>query len=357
MKLIEILNQIKGTLWLPESLVSEADSHHLEISRVAPIATAKAGEITFFANEAYAPYLETTGASVVIVPKAMPYIPRLQIIHEAPYRAFAQVAQMFVVQNKPAPGVRPGAMVASTAEIDPLAIVMPGVWVGENAKIGEGAWLFPGVFIGEGAVIGSFTELRSNVVIEHGVSIGNHCLIHAGTVVGADGFGFAPSLEGHVKIPQVGSVRIGDHVEIGALCTIDRGALEDTVVGRGTKLDSHVHIGHGVVIGEHCLLCAFSGIAGSAKLGNWVVTGGHSAVNNRCEIVDFSQIGGMSALTKSALKKDTYMGFPAQPAAQWRRQVAASRRQADLEKRVRFLEKALGAKGSFEEEKKSADEA
>jgi UDP-3-O-[3-hydroxymyristoyl] glucosamine N-acyltransferase len=136
-------------------------------------------------------------------------------------------------------------------------------------------------------------------------------------------------------------VVIQDDVEIGGLCTIDRGALEDTVIGRGTKLDSHVHVGHGVVIGEHCILCGMTGIAGSAKLGNWVVTGGHSAINNRCVLADRVQVGAMSALTKSAPLPDTYMGFPAIPAKEWRRQVAGIRRASDLEKKVRDLQKLV----------------
>ena len=363
MKLIEIVRHLHGTLWIPpgystdslENSSSGSALHdgspleltegvpealaHMEIAKVAPLATAQAGDITFFSNEAYAAYLATTQASVVIVPRRMPQLARLQLVHDAPYRAFALVAQLFLDRKKPAPGILPGAVIDPSAHVDPTSIVMHSVTIGAKAVVGPGVWLFPGVYVGEGVTIGAHTEIRAHAVLEYGVQVGSHCLIHGGAVIGADGFGFAPSPEGHVKIPQVGGVKIGDRVEIGALCTVDRGALEDTVIGSGTKLDSHVHVGHGVVIGEHCLLCAFSGVAGSARLGNWVVTGGHSAINNRCEIADQSQIGGMSALTKSATQKDTYMGFPAVPASQWRRQVAAARRAADLEKKVRHLER------------------
>jgi UDP-3-O-[3-hydroxymyristoyl] glucosamine N-acyltransferase len=229
--------------------------------------------------------------------------------------------------------------------------IYPYVYIGERTVVKEGSVLYPGVYIGDDCVIGKQTVLRANVVCEDHVTIGDQVLIHAGSVIGADGFGFAPGRGGIAKIPQVGGVRIGSQVEIGGLTTVDRGALEDTEIGNDTKLDSHVHVGHGAKIGDHSMLCAFSGIAGSARLGNWVVTGGHSAVNNRVELCDGGQVGAMSALTKSVHEKGAYIGFPAVPQHEWRRQMARQRRLGDLEDKV----KALAARLTELEHKKAAD--
>jgi UDP-3-O-[3-hydroxymyristoyl] glucosamine N-acyltransferase len=237
------------------------------------------------------------------------------------------------------------AYVAPDAVVDPTATVLPFAAVMSGAKIGARSVLYPGVYVGRGASVGNDTELRAHVVVEAFVEVGDRVLVHGGTVLGADGFGFAPGPKGLEKIPQTGRVIIGHDVEVGALCTVDRGALEDTVVGSGTKLDSHVHVGHGVTIGQHSILCAFVGIAGSAHIGSGVVLGGHVGVSNKVRIADGIQVGAMAGVTKDLAEKGTYMGFPAGPAGEWRRQIAGARRMperiAELEKKIRELEKAL----------------
>lgn len=323
----------------------KADLHgstgDIEIEGVAPIAEAKAGQITFVVSADYEAFLATTKASAVIVNRVRPDITVPQVVHRNPYWAFAKTAQIFFRPERPAPGVSPQAFVSTDAVVDPSAAVMPFAFVGAKARIGKNVILYPGVYIGPKSEVGEGSELRANVVIEGGVKIGARVLIHGNTTIGADGFGFAPGEGELAKIPQVGGVIIADDVEIGGCSTVDRGALEDTKIGRGSKLDSHVHVGHGVTLGENCIMCGLSGIAGSARLGNGVVLGGHSAVNTKVELVDGSQVGAMSALTSTPEGKGTFIGFPAVPAGDWRRQVVMLRKLPEMEKRLRALEAKL----------------
>lgn len=328
---------------LQAEIYPDAKAGDVELKGLAPIANAGAGQLTFVASADFEKHLATTGAAAVIVAQKHPDVKTPQLVHRNPYWAFARAAQIFFAPKRPAPGVSPQAVVDSSAKIDPTACVMPLAYVARGAVIGKNVILHPGVFIGENAEIGDDSELRANVVIESRVKIGKRVLIHGSSVIGADGFGFAPGEGELAKIPQVGSVVIADDVEIGACATIDRGALEDTKVGKGTKLDSHIHIGHGTTLGENCIMCGLSGIAGSARLGNWVVMGGHAAINNKCVIPDGTQVGAVSAVTKSLTEPGTYMGFPAIPAGEWRRQVVGVRRLPELEKRVRELEDKIKA--------------
>lgn len=339
MTIRELAQALGAQLFLPPGLApTMADA---PVCRIASIAAAGPDAVTFVSADSYASLMATTEAAAIIVATAQPTVLKPQILHRDPYWAFAKTAQLFWQRESHEPGIRPGAMVADGAQVHPTATVMAGVYVGAGATVGARTVLFPGVYLGRDAVIGDDTEIRANVVVEHGCQVGSRCLIHAGTVIGADGFGFAPGPQGLEKIPQTGRVCIGDDVEIGALCTIDRGALDDTVVGPGTKMDSHVHVGHGVTIGAHSILCAFAGVAGSARIGNGVVLGGHVGVTNKVELADGVQVGAMSGVTKSLKKKDTYIGFPAIPQDEWRRQVVGLRRMERLEARIKELEQRL----------------
>lgn len=334
MRLHDLAARLKGELHGPGDL---------EITGIAAIADASPGEVTFLVSADYEKYLATTRASAVIVGAKRPDVSLPQIVHKNPYWAFAKTSQLFHQRPRPAAGVSPHAIVAADAVIDPSATIMPLAFVGAGARIGQRVVLYPGVYVGAGTQIGDDSELRANVVVEDGLTIGARVLIHGNTTLGADGFGFAPGEGELAKIPQVGGVVIGDDVEIGACTTVDRGALDDTKIGRGTKLDSHVHVGHGTHVGEHTMLCGFCGVAGSARIGNWVVCGGHSAINTKTVIADGSQLGAMSALTSSPEGKGTFLGFPAMPAGEWRRQVVMMKRLPDLEKRLKALEARLGA--------------
>lgn len=316
-----------------------------EIKMVAPIATARAGEVTFLVNAEYEKHLATTGASAVIVGKRLDSASRLaQLVHKNPYWAFAKTAQVFFPAKPERPGVSELASVDPSARIDASATVYPFAYVGARAKIGPRSVIYPGVYLGEDVEIGEDTVLRANVVVEPRIRIGNRVLIHGGSVLGGDGFGFAPGDDGLAKIPQVGGVVIADDVEIGGLCTVDRGALENTVVGYGTKLDSHVHIGHGATLGKHCMMCGQSGLAGSAKLGDKVVVGGNTGISNRVVIADGVQVGACSGVTKSIPDAGTtHIGFPAGPQKDWQRGIVYVRRIPDLEKRIKELEDRLSA--------------
>ena len=322
----------------------EAADGATALSGVGPIAAAGPGLLTFVANEEFAAHLVTTAASAVVVrvASAVP-LRAAQLVHANPYWVFAKAAQRLHPPATAKAGISPHAQVDPSATVDPSAEVHPFVTIGPRAKVGPRVILYPGVFIGAGAEVGADTVVRANAVIEYGVRVGARVLIHAAAVIGADGFGFAPGSDGLAKIPQIGAVAIGDDVEIGAVSSVDRGAMEDTVIGRGSKLDSHVHVGHGAVVGESCVLCGLSGLAGSARLGKGVMIGGHAAVDNRVEIADGVQVGALSGVTKDLPERGVYLGFPAIPAGEWRRQIARVRRLEALEARVKALEAALAA--------------
>jgi UDP-3-O-[3-hydroxymyristoyl] glucosamine N-acyltransferase len=330
---------------LGATLVAGAGTGSQAVTGVAPIAQAKAGDLTFVASPDFARHVATTAATAVLLKEAVPGLKAAQLVHRNPYFAFAKAAQLFHPPRHESPGHSPKAHVEPGAVVAPSATLYPFAYVGARARIGERAVLYPGVYVGADAVIGEGTVLRANVVVENGVTVGSRVLVHGGAVLGADGFGFAPGEGELAKIPQIGKVVIADDVEIGGLTTVDRGALEDTRVGRGTKLDSHVHIGHGAVLGERCMMCGQSGLAGSAKLGDGVIVGGGAAVDNRCELAPGVVVGAVSAVTKDLPDPGVYLGFPAMPAGEFRRMTARMRRLGELEDRVKALEAALaGAK-------------
>lgn len=312
----------------------------VDIRGVAPIATAGPGDLSFIADPAFAPQLVTTRASAVIVGKAQDDAPShtLQLVHDNPYYAFAVAAQAFWQPSRPKAGVSAQAFVDASASVDQSAAILPFAYIGPGAKVGPRAVMYPGAYLGPEAELGADSELRANAVVEAHCQIGKRVLIHAGSVVGADGFGFAPGQDGIAKIPQTGRVIVGDDVEIGGCSTVDRGALDDTVIGRGCKLDSHVHVGHNVTMGEHSMLCGLSGIAGSARVGRRVVIAGHSGISNKVRVADGVVVGGMTGAVTDLDEPGEYVGFPARPIAQWKRQVAYLARLGELNKKVSQLE-------------------
>jgi len=313
----------------------------IDVHGVAPLDQATKTDLSFLTNPAFEKFMTSTQAAAVVVKSEAFNCPAIQLIHANPYWGFAKCAQVLLPRPTAKSGISPQAFVSPSATVDPTASVMPFAYVGDGTRIGAGAVIYPGVYIGPGAVIGEHAEIRANAVIEFGCKIGPKTLIHAGAVIGADGFGFAPGADGIAKIPQVGTVEIGSDVEIGSGTTIDRAAMGVTRIGDGTKLDSAVHVGHNVEIGKHSMLCGQVGIAGSAKIGNRVILAGHSGVNNGVEIGDNIQVGAMAGVTKSLKEPGQYMGFPAEDAGDWRRVQASLRRLPDLVKRVRDLEEKL----------------
>ena len=307
---------------------------------VAPIDRAGPGALSFLVGGKLAQHLTSTNAMAIFVDRARTNCSATQLVVKDPYLAFAKATSALF------PKIESSGEIHSSAVVDPTAELGTNVSIGPQVTIGPRVVLGRDVIVGAGSVvnadvsIGPGSELRANCVIEAGCVVGADVLIHGGTVIGADGFGFAPGPSGLQKIPQVAKVRIEDSVEIGALCTIDRGALQDTIIGQGSKLDSHVHVGHGATIGPHCVLCSMVAIAGSATLGARVVIAGHSAVNNKVEVPPGTQLGAMSAFISTPKEASgTFMGFPAQPAGSWRRQMALLKRLPELARSIKQLSK------------------
>lgn len=336
MRLSEMAARIGAELFSPAGVDPD-------IKKVAPITTAGDGDVTFVANPDYYQYLGQTKASAVILKQKQTDLKVPQLIAKDPYVAFAKAANLFWVVKHSLKGVSDQAFISPTAKLGQNVTVYPFAVISDGAEIGDNVVLYSGVFIGENAKIGADCVLYANNVIGERCIIGARCLLHAGSVIGADGFGFAPAEGEIVKIPQVGIVRIEDDVELGACCTVDRAAMGETLVKRGTKLDSKVHIGHNAIIGEHCLFSAHTAIAGSAKVGQWVKAGGHSGIAGHLTVGDNVSIGAMSGVIKDAEPGETYMGFPAIPASEWRRRQVYFKKLADYEKRLKDLETRVAA--------------
>lgn len=313
------------------------------ISGIASLDLAKENEVSFLTSSAYEKYLKTTKAAAVIVAARNGDVEKPQLVFKNPYLLFAKIAQFFEVRRKENGKVSEMAYVAKSAQIGDHVTVYPHAYIGEGAVVEKDAVIFSGVFVGDCAVVGAGSVLHPNVVLGERCRVGARVIVHGGTVIGADGFGFVPAPEENtiVKIPQTGIVVLEDDVEVGSGTTIDRATIGETRIGRGTKIDSSVHVAHNVHVGEHCFLCGHVGIAGSARLGNWVVLAGHSGVNNHVEIADGVQLAAMGGITKNISEAGQYMGFPALPANEWRRQQAYQKRIPRLEEKIKKLEEQL----------------
>ncbi|MEI6834432.1 MAG: UDP-3-O-(3-hydroxymyristoyl)glucosamine N-acyltransferase [bacterium] len=333
----QLVSRLGASLHVPPG-----SSENVELGGVGPIDKALPTDVSFLTNPDYLRFASTTKAAAVIVGKVLPDCPRPQIVHKNPYWAFAMTAQAVVATRMESGQIDPEAFVSPQAKIGRGVTIYPLTYVSEGAVVGDRSVLFPGVYLGRDVRLGADSVLRANVVVEDGCVIGDRVLIHGNTTIGADGFGFAKGDDGHAKIPQVGIVRIENDVEIGAGCTVDRAAMGETLIGQDTKLDSSVHVGHGAKIGPHGILCSGAAIGGSAKIGKWSVLAGATSVSNNVELGDHITIGALSGVTKSLREAGEYMGFPAVPANQWRREVAGVRRLKNLEERIRNLEKTMG---------------
>ena len=249
---------------------------------------------------------------------------------------------LFFPEPKFAPGIHPTAIVAASAKIDPTAHLGPNCVIGEGVKIGAHAVLLGGNHISANCEIGAETKLFPNVVLYPRTQIGQRVILHAGVVIGSDGFGYVFDASFHRKVPQIGNVIIHDDVEIGANVTIDRGALGSTVIGKGTKIDNLVQIGHNVIIGEHCIIVAQVGIAGSTKIGNYVTIAGQAGLAGHLKINDRVTIGAKAGVITDIPAGEKWLGAPAQPDRHAKRQMIAIQRLPDLIHRVNELEQRLG---------------
>jgi UDP-3-O-[3-hydroxymyristoyl] glucosamine N-acyltransferase len=300
----------------------------LKVRSVATLSRAEQGSLSFLANSRYRRLLETTKATAVVVSaEDAAHCPVAALIHPNPYLAYARIAALMHPEASPAPGIHPSAVVSGRARTAASASIGPLVVVEDDAEIGERVLLGPGCIVQRGARIGADSVLVSRVNLYPGVSVGQRCILHAGAVVGADGFGFAQNAGSWVKVPQVGSVRIGDDVEIGSNTTIDRGAIDDTVVEDGVKLDNQIQVGHNVVIGAHTAIAACTGISGSTVLGQRCMIGGMVGFAGHLTIADDVVVTGCSLVSASIKKPGSYSsGMPTVETRLWRRMVAHLRR-------------------------------
>lgn len=309
----------------------------------APADRAQAGDLTFAENEAFFAHAEQSAATAIIADARFSSGSKIVIRVKNPRVAFAKALALFFPEPAFAAGVHPSAVVAASAQIDPTAHVGPHCTIGERVRLGAKVVLQSGNFVGDDSVLGEETRLFPNVTLYPRTEIGRRVRIHAGTVIGSDGYGYVLDNGVHRKVPQIGQVIIGDDVEIGANVTVDRGALGATRIGRGTKIDNLVQIAHNVVIGEHCLLISQVGIAGSSKLGNYVILAGQAGVAGHLTIGNQVTVAAQAGVMHSIPDGEKWLGAPAQPDRQMKRQMIAVTQLPELIRRVAELEKKLGA--------------
>jgi UDP-3-O-[3-hydroxymyristoyl] glucosamine N-acyltransferase len=313
----------------------------LRISGVAGLDDAEECHISFLANQKYAAKVATTRAGAVLLPPGAESHGKSAIILANPYLGFAKLVTLFYVRPPEVKGIMPGAFVGAGGVMGADVTVYPGAFVGDGVTLGDRVTLFPGVAVYDGAVIGSDTVLHANVSIRERCRVGNRVIIHNGTVVGSDGFGYAPDGKGHYKIPQVGIVIIEDDVEIGANTTIDRAALGATIIRRGAKIDNLVQIAHNCVIGAHSIIVSQVGVSGSTKLGEFVTLGGQVGVAGHLEIGDRVMVGAKSGIHNDIPAGQVYSGYPAMPHKQWLKAAMAVPRVPEMRRTIMELEKRL----------------
>jgi UDP-3-O-[3-hydroxymyristoyl] glucosamine N-acyltransferase len=316
----------------------------LGVDRLASLAVAEAGELSFLNAARHASQARASRAGAFLTSRALAeHLPSGANWIETPdpYRAYAQIARLFdrVLRGAPAAVIHASAVIAPDARIGPGCAVGPGAVIGGAVELAEGVSVGPGCVIAERSVIGAHSVLHPRVTVEADCSIGARCIVHSGTVIGSDGFGFARGGAGWEKIPQLGAVIIGDEVEIGANCTIDRGAIEDTVIGEGCKLDNLIQVAHNVRIGSHTAIAACVGIAGSAVIGSRCMIGGGAGILGHLSICDGVTISAMSLVTRSIAQPGFYTGvFPLMDNDGWERAGAIIRALPDWRQRWRRLE-------------------
>lgn len=308
----------------------------------APADRAQAGDLTFAENENYFARADASAASAIIIDGAFGSSHKVLIRVPSARIAFAKVLPVFFPEPALPAGVHPNAIVAPTAQVDPAAHIGPFCVVGEGVRIGARSVLQGGNHVGANCRLGEDVTLFPNVVIYPGTEVGNRVRIHSGSVIGADGFGYVLDNGMHRKVPQIGNVIIRDDVEIGANVTVDRGALGPTVIGVGTKIDNLVQVGHNVTIGEHCLLVSQCGIAGSTKLGNYVILAGQVGIAGHLKVGTGVSIAAQSGLMHNVPDGQKWLGSPAQPDRQAKRQIIAQQQLPELIRRVAELERKLG---------------
>ena len=312
-----------------------------EIDGVATLSGATSGKITFLTNSAYRKQLNATNASAVILRESDSQQCKVNaLVVDDPHSAYAKIASLLYKNKLNTPGIASSAQVATTAIIHPSVWIGHNVVIGENANIGKDVQINPGCVIGESVNIGEQSHLAANVTVYHDCEIGHRTLIHSGVVIGSDGFGQANDEGFWIKVPQLGKVMIGDDVEIGANTTIDRGAIENTIIGDNVKLDNLIQIAHNVQIGAHTVISACAAIAGSTRIGEHCMIGGVVGIVGHLTIADHTYITGMSMVTKSIKEAGVYSsGVPIDTNKNWHKNAVRFKQLENMAKRLKELEK------------------
>ncbi len=328
---------------LVDELGGELVGHDAEIDCVASIANAQSGSITFITDDKYRKSLAETKASAVILSEDNRAYSELPcIVTSNPYAYFAQVSALLNPKQVPIAGIDSSASVDISSTIPNSCTIGANVVVGKNVRLADGVVLSAGCYVGDHTVIGKNTQLQPNVTVYSNCVIGENCNIAAGAVIGADGFGYANQQGAWVKIPQVGRVIIGNNVDIGANTTVDRGALDDTIIEQGVKLDNLIQVGHNCIIGEHTVIAGCVGIAGSAKIGKRCRIGGAAMILGHLEIADDVTVSPGTMITRSLKKSDTYTALmPFQTHDDWLKTAVGLRHLNELTDRLKQLEKQV----------------
>jgi len=321
------------------------------VDHVATLAAAKEGALAFLANPLYRSQLAATKATaVVLAAQHIDACPASCLVSENPYLTYARIAAELHPPAPPQPGVIPGAHVAERCTVPRSCRVEAGAVVGAATVLGERVFVGANAVVSAACEVGDDTRIMAGAILYDHVRVGRRCLIHSGAVIGADGFGIAREASGAwTKVPQLGAVVIGDDVEVGANTTIDRGAIEDTVIGHGVKLDNQIQLGHNVVIGDHTAIAGMVGIAGSARIGARCIIGGYAGIGGHLTIADDVVIGGGAQVTRSIDRPGIYGGaIPADEAARWRKNAVRFGQLDELAKRIQKLESVIRKRSGSE---------
>jgi UDP-3-O-[3-hydroxymyristoyl] glucosamine N-acyltransferase len=339
MTLGEIAEFLEGQL--------EGGTPETEITSIEPIQEATPGSISFISNRKYIQQLKFTQATAALVSPEVAQLPRVDglalVILDDPYMGFAKLLSHWTATPRVVTGVSEKAHVDASATLGADVNVAPFVYVGANATVGDRCDLHPGAHVGRGATIGSDTILGPNCVVHHECEVGSHSHVYAGAVIGSDGFGFAPDLvQGlHLKIPQLGNTVIDDHVEIGANTTIDRAAMGSTRVGRGSKIDNQVQMGHNSSVGMGCFVVSQAGISGTSHIGHGVTLAGQVGIAGHVTVGDGAQVGAQAGVHANVPAGARVLGTPAFEGSKAKRSMAAYKYLPQLRKRVHTLERKL----------------
>ncbi len=320
-------------------------SEDIEITGISSIEKAQKHQLTFLSNKKYEKFLSSTDAACIIVDKSIDikqYPDKAFIICDDAYFCFAKVVKTLFDNAKREPKISDKATIDKSATVDKTCTIEDFVFIEENVEIGENSIIMPFVYIGKDTKIGKNCIIYPSVTIRENCFIGNNVIIHSGSVIGSDGFGYAHTKDNkHIKIPQIGNVVIEDDVEIGSNVSIDRAALDSTIIKKGAKIDNLVQIAHNVVIGENTIVVAQTGISGSSKIGNNVILAGQTGIAGHLEIADGVIITAKSGVGSSIKKAGVYSGIPIYEHKKWLRSSAVTPKLSDMYKKLKELEKKI----------------